>query len=316
MPVPVKTLKDQVDAVILTIRQDEDQAVAALLGKLEPTSGGRSYRVAKIPGAARDLTVALLRLIEPGNGPAQGAARDAIHELRPRMLALVGIAGAVPAPEFTLGDVMVATRIADLRVQALVPDALPQLDLRGEPVHKKLADRLTNLLELSGWADVVTQPRPPAPLDPDLFKGSEDWNKKIARSLRALFHTAGHRERPIHFTGTIGSSDFLVKDPTALAHWLKSARKMETVEMEAAGVMEAAAGLDATYPVLVVRGISDVVGYERDPAWTAYACQSAAAFAVALLRSGQVDDIRPYRLEQHEDLGAEAEEKVRRLSNP
>ena len=316
MPAHVKTLKDQVDAVILTIRKDEDQAVAALLGKLEPTSGGRSYRVAKIPGAVRDLTVVLLRLIEPGNGPAQDAARDAIHELEPRMLVLVGIAGAVPAPEFTLGDVMVAARIADLRVQALVPDALPQLDLRGERVHKKLADRLTNLIELSGWADVVTQPRPPAPLDPDLFKGSEDWNKKITRSLSALFHTTGHRERPVYFTGTIGSSDFLVKDPTALAHWLKSARKMETVEMEAAGVMEAAARLDATYPVLVVRGISDVVGYERDPAWTAYACQSAAAFAVALLRSGQVDDIRPYRLEQREDLIAEAEEKVRRLSNP
>lgn len=193
MPALVKSLKGQVDAVILTIRNDEDQAVAALLGKLEPTSGGRSYRVAKIPGATRDLTVALLRLIEPGNGPAQDAARDAIHELEPRMLVLVGIAGAVPAPELTLGDVMVATRVADLRVQALVPNALSQLDLRGERVHKKLADRLTNLVEPSGWADVVTHPRPQAPLDPDLFKGSEDWNEKITRSLRALFHTAGHK---------------------------------------------------------------------------------------------------------------------------
>lgn len=298
MPAHVTTLRGRVDAVILTIRKDEDEAVAALLGTLEPTSGGRSYRIAKLPGAERDLTVALLRLTAQGNGPAQDAARDAIHELEPRMLVLVGIAGAVPSSEFTLGDVMIATRVTDLRTQALVPDGAPQLDVHGERVHKGLADRISNLIPLSTWSASITVPRPSVPLDADLFRGSDGWNKKVARALSALFHDAGHREHPIYITGTVGSSDFLVKDPTALAHWLNSARKVDTVEMEAAGVMEAAARLQATYPVLVVRGTSDIVGYERDPAWTAYACQSAAAFAIALLRSGQIDDIRPYRLEQ------------------
>lgn len=300
MPMHVDALKGQVDAVILTIRKDEDQAVAALLGKLEATTGGRSYRIAKIAGAERTLTIALLRLPEPGNGPAQDAARDAIVELAPRMLVLVGIAGAVPAAEFTLGDVMAATRIVDMRVQALVPNGPPELEVRGERVDKALSDRLNNLLEIGGWSDAVTLSRPAAPLEPQLFKGSQKWNEKVRRSIEAHFHAPTPRDRPVYFTGTLAASDLLMKDSAALEYWLQSSRKIEAVEMEAAGVMEAAARIDARYPVLVVRGLSDVVGYERDPAWTAYACQSAAAFAVALLRSGQVDDLRPYRLEQRD----------------
>ena len=293
MPAHVSGLKGHVDAVILTIRQDEDRAVAGLLGKLQPTTGGRSYRVATLEGDRKKLTVALLRLTEPGNGPAQDAARDAIAELAPRMLFLVGIAGAVPASEFTLGDVIAATRIVDVRIQALVAGSPPQLEVRGERVDKALADRLNNLIEPLGWSDSVTLPRPQAPLEPHLFGGTENWKDKVRRSLEVQFHAPGRRDRPVYFTGTVAASDHLVKDPAALEHWLQSSRKIEAVEMEAAGVMEAATRLDATYPVLVVRGISDIVGYERDPAWTAYACQSAAAFAVALLRSGQVDDIHP-----------------------
>jgi hypothetical protein len=34
-----------------------------------------------------------------------------------------------------------------------------------------------------------------------------------------------------------------------------------------------------------VRGISDVVGFRRSSAWTEYACQTAAAFTAALIRS-------------------------------
>ena len=293
----VADLKGHVDAVILTIRGDEDRALSTLLGKLTPTTGGRSYRVATLAGTGRTYTVALLRLTESGNGPAQDAARDAIEQLDPRMLMLVGIAGAVPAPEFTLGDVMVATRISDLRVQALLPDAQTQLDLRSVRIHKKLGDRLANLIEPPTWTQLVTLARPPVPLDASHFRGSSAWNDKIRNSLESHFHTDNPRNRPIYFTGVIGSSDFLVRDPTALNHWLDATRKTESVEMEAAGVMEAADRIDATYPVVIARGLSDIVGYARDPRWTAYACQSAAAFAVELLRSGQLDDIAPYRSE-------------------
>jgi nucleoside phosphorylase len=51
--------------------------------------------------------------------------------------------------------------------------------------------------------------------------------------------------------------------------------------MESAGVYRAAHHL----PILAIRGISDIVGLRRDEAWTKYACETAAAFALSLANS-------------------------------
>src|SRR5262249_36307589 len=59
------------------------------------------------------------------------------------------------------------------------------------------------------------------------------------------------------------------------------------IEMEAGGVYEAAR--QARCPLLCVRGISDIVGFKRSPEWTSYACQTAASFVMALLRSEAIE---------------------------
>jgi hypothetical protein len=69
--------------------------------------------------------------------------------------------------------------------------------------------------------------------------------------------------------------------------WQESARQLTHIEMEAGGAYRAAH--DADCPLLCVRGISDIVGFKRDPAWTAYACHSVASFTMALLRSNAID---------------------------
>jgi hypothetical protein len=61
---------------------------------------------------------------------------------------------------------------------------------------------------------------------------------------------------------------------------MKSARHVVAVEMESAGIYKAVHG---RVPFLAIRGISDVIGLKRDPEWTTYACETAAAFAHALL---------------------------------
>jgi hypothetical protein len=38
-------------------------------------------------------------------------------------------------------------------------------------------------------------------------------------------------------------------------------------------------------PYVAIRGLSDIVGLSRDPAWTAYACHTAAAFTLAFIRA-------------------------------
>jgi hypothetical protein len=80
----------------------------------------------------------------------------------------------------------------------------------------------------------------------------------------------------------------LVKDAELVAEWKRTARALGFVEMEAGGVYRAARGPKGEYPVLIVRGLSDIVGFKRAAEWTEYACRTAAAFATAFIRAGVV----------------------------
>jgi nucleoside phosphorylase len=289
--------RGSVDVVILTIRQDEHEAVSRRLFDARSAKGRRFYTIGALPMAhGRDACVVLLRIPESGTGPAQDAARDAIEDFAPHLIALVGIGGAVPSSEFSLGDVMLTTRLADLRLQALRYGASPQPELRGERVQKALADLLVNLpaVAVEGWSSATSLgcAAPQVPLDEERFDGPEAFRSKVRESLERRFGERRLVRPPLYWTGTTGSSDSLVRDPDAVAHWQEACRKIEVFEMEAAGVFEAAARPDKTYPVLVVRGVSDVIGYRRDPDWTAYACDAAAAFAAALISSGLLETIR------------------------
>ena len=68
--------------------------------------------------------------------------------------------------------------------------------------------------------------------------------------------------------------------------------------MEAAGVYRAARSAEREYPLLVVRGLSDIVGFKRSDEWTRYACHTAASFTSALLRviAPLVKETSPYPL--------------------
>lgn len=92
------------------------------------------------------------------------------------------------------------------------------------------------------------------------------------------------------YPGACANGNLLVKSPGLLRGWRESARQVISVETELAGVYEAArtAGRQ-DYPLLAIRGLSDVVGLKRSPEWTEYACETAAAVACAILRAGFLD---------------------------
>jgi small GTP-binding protein len=289
--------RGKVDFGILTIREDENATVLRRFPKLATDERQRRYRIRNLalPGGG-SYTLAVLRCLEQGNTDALSAAHALLEDLAPRFLLVIGIAGAVPSHELTLGDVVVSSRIADFSVEAVIHNQQPEYALSGGPLHPhaaKLAADISAMVidgELEDWSSPasLTRPRPPVPLTDDRFYGTDDWQKSVREKLHRHFAAIPSRP-PLAITGAIASSDRLIKDDDLLSVWLKIARQVVAVEMESAGIYKASH--ERGVPFLAIRGISDVVGFKRDPDWTAYACETAAAFAHAFLRARPIEPL-------------------------
>ncbi len=285
MTVKAQTL---VDVGILTIRDDEFRAVLNVFPQGHEIFRGRhreyTMRTAEA-GKGSVYRIAVLRQIEQGNGEAQEAARDLIDDLQPALLLLVGIAGGLPSEDFSLGDVVLSTRILDFSLEARKFQEETTYNVGGGPISKQIAAGIANLsareAELGEWWEALPT-RPPVSFSAGKLYGPRAWQKTVRQSLQAHFGKTVGARHPQFSAGPIAASDRLIKDPELLIPWITSARGILAVEMESAGVHRATR--DRT-PMLSVRALSDIVGLKRQDAWTKYACASAAAFARAYLRT-------------------------------
>lgn len=285
------------DIAIITIREDEFKAVRERFqAKRRRISGERTCLIGEITtDNQHHYTIAIARVIGQGNDASQRLAHDIIQDLDPQLLLLVGIAGGVPHNEFTLGDVVVSTHIVNPNVDAKNADGTTDYMVAGSSPHP-LVEQIISLLpgdpQLNSWntSPSLRFERPDVNLQHIALHGSEEWRQRVQESLTQHFGQESNRHRPPLFkTGPIISSNHLLKDPFVLMDLLRMYRSVLAVEMEAAGVYEAARRSNRFYPVMVIRGISDIVGLQRDERWTAYACQTAAAFTAALIRTGPID---------------------------
>jgi hypothetical protein len=80
------------DVVIITIREDENLAVLNRLPNREFLPGrNRTYTVVKVGNIdGSEYSVAVVRTPEQGQNAAHDTARDAIEDLDPRWLMVVG----------------------------------------------------------------------------------------------------------------------------------------------------------------------------------------------------------------------------------
>jgi nucleoside phosphorylase len=294
----------QVDFAIITIREDEFEAVLQRFPQ-KPQDGpsGRTYGISEVKTqAGQNCNVAIVSCVEQGTDSAQLVASDVINDLDPQMLLVVGIAGGVPDDVFTLGDVIVSSRINNFNVSKRYEDGREKFDMRGG-IHPLITNTVASLhlyeQQLAGWnnATSIKLKRPTVDLsqfDTDAFKKKitestdEDiasWYKDLQKSVTNQF---GKTRAPLFKIGTIASSNSLIRNIDPLIQWLQDARTILAVEMEAAGVYQASQKISKQYPVMAIRGISDIVGLGRDNQWTKYACQTAAAFAYAFVTSGIV----------------------------
>ena len=286
-----RSVKGQIDFAIITIREDEFTAVLERFAPEPLYFGDRRYVIGRVNLKGDDYyQVAIARSTDQGEGPAQDLARDMIEQLDPEWLLVVGIAGGLPNDDFTLGDVVIAKRILDFSVKAISEGKPPEYDVRGwaHPLVERACAALPAMRkQLEGeWnrLESIGVSRPEVQLEQeDNFYGDDAWMLKVKTSLERHFKEP---RSPRFTTAVIAATEELVKSPALVQLWLQDARSMRAVEMELAGVYQAARRSEHQYPVLAIRGISDIVGFKRDSDWTDYACHSAAAFAYTLVRSG------------------------------
>jgi len=287
----VHEIRGKVDFAIITVREDEFRAV---LDHFPPqdqvTGGGRRHSVTRVPvSPSQSYLVTVTRCVEQGAGEGQQTAQMTIDDLDPQWLMVVGITGAVPSDEYTLGDVIAPIRMHDFCVTADIEGALEEYAVAGGPMHVDVQNFLANLpardADLKGWNDEnkIGFPCPAISLDTALFYGDREWQKATRTTLAGHFAPNGTRREPKYVVGCIASSNRLVKSTSTIRAWTRYARHLLAVEMELAGIYRAARQPDREYPILVIRGISDIIGYNRDAKWIAYACRSAAAFARAAI---------------------------------
>jgi nucleoside phosphorylase len=269
-----------IDFVIITPLEEEREAMLAHLGKpnrLPPANDDiRVYYPATIPVTFTNETtseettseyeVVLTDLLGMGRVEAANAVGDAIRRWRPRYVILAGIAGGLSKAGVQVGDVLISEQIADYELQKLTEEKT----LTRWSVHRASPALLAAAKQLrpEDWQRFVREPRP----------------------------QPGKPQR--HF-GPICTGDKVVANGL-LDQYREVWTKLIGVEMEAGGVASAAFEAASAPGFLMVRGVSDLADPDKDKAqtesWRAYACDVAAAYVEAFLKSGPVVPISPAKL--------------------
>ena len=211
-----------VDIGIVTIRDDEFRAVLAAFpdeaGTVQGASRAYTLRHADAGGGER-YQIAVLRLVEQGQGEAQDAARDLIDDLGPRLVLVVGIAGGRPSADVKLGDVVVSTRIHDFTVEARKAGEPPTYAVTGGPIDKALAGLVTNLAaredELGDWTADLPKPPPVSWTKKGQLSGPADWQRELRAALDHHHGPGAAPRAPVYVAGPIASSDRLGEGPGA-----------------------------------------------------------------------------------------------------
>jgi nucleoside phosphorylase len=305
----ISELKGKVDFGIITIREDEFEAIQQRLPIEQIAVGRQRYAISRLKTISDDeYVIAHVRCLEPGIGVGQSVARTLIEELNPQWILLVGIAGSLPDYEHTLGDVILAARLHDFSVSAIIENDKQEVRQEfaggGGPMHPDVQNLVASLPMLTPYIekwytpDSLTVSRPEVKFGRNSFYGDDGWKRKVRESLDRYFGKKSIRQQPKALAASVASSGVLLKDTQTASLWLSTARQIKGVEMELSGVYQA--GWDLQKPVLAIRGISDIVGFKRSPDWTGYACHTAAAFTVALLRSRPIMPLMSQKSSEHD----------------
>jgi nucleoside phosphorylase len=263
------TINEQrVDFVLVTALPEERDALLEKLPgyrQLPPVKDDiRTYFQVDLPVTFPDNStgkyrVMVMCLLGMGRVQAVTATADAIRRWRPRYILMVGIAGGMATRNIRIGDILISDQIVDYELQKLTSQGA-EIRWDVQRADPRLLDACNN------------------------YRG-EHWQEliQIRRPDKA---------KPKRYTGPIASGDKVITFDNVLAGYRDVWPKLIGVEMEAAGVATAAFQSSVRPGFFMVRGVSDLAdenkGSSNVEKWRSYACDIAASFAIALLKSGPV----------------------------
>ena len=257
-----------VDFVLVTALPEERDA---LLGKLpghrqlRPTEDDiRTYFQADLPIIFPDNStgryrVVVMCLLGMGRVQAVTATMDAIRRWQPRYILMVGIAGGLAAGNVHIGDILISDQIVDYELQKLTPLG-PEIRWDVQRADPRLLNACNNYID-EKWQELIQVKRP-------------------------------DKARPQRHTGPIASGDKVIAFDEVLTGYRDVWPKLIGVEMEAAGVATAAFQSSRRSGFFMIRGVSDLADMNKDSTnvkkWRKYACDIAASYTIALLKSGPI----------------------------
>lgn len=239
--------------VVLTALNLEYEAVQARLTDTRVHLHARGTRFEI--GTIRDTRCRVaLALTGKGNQSAGILAERAIEEFSPLAVLFVGVAGAL-WDATALGDVVVATQVYAYHGGTSEDDGL-----RARPRSWEAAHPIAQL------ASALSR--------------EKDWTRDAGLP-------AGGNEPKVHF-GPIAAGEIVQNSRISReAEWIREHyNDALAIEMEGAGVAQA--GHLSGFPVVVIRGISDMANGTKtsrgDGTWQPRAAANAAAFGIRLAR--------------------------------
>lgn len=281
----------QVDVAIICVNNVEETAILRCFPPVDTVHGERAYRIALVD--REDGQRMRVAVVVSGEGPIEAARTmgHIISELNPSFTLLVGIAGGIPQKKGSLvfGDVALSTGGLDVTRSELDPGgSYRSKDEKPFFIHRWILD-LAGAIDVDPrWKgqEMVLVPRPPLKPLVKLTNCKDAWFAAIKRN----FDERANDEEPFLVSGTFSSGYPFVRDDGHAKKWQKVVSQANCPplianEMELIGVHTCSSTRRINHNYLAIKGISDIVGIERDRAWTPYAAATAASFALGFVRA-------------------------------
>lgn len=248
-----------VDFLIITALPEERDALLGLLVGFGLSKIGDTlvYYSCSLPTSRGSYSIAVTQLPRMGNVEASIHATQAIAELKPTCVLMVGIAGGIRG-RVRLGDVLVSTQVFYYELARQTPHGTECRPLSLIADHLLLHNAQNS--NDASWVGLITaRPR----------------MQKDVESPR------------VHF-GPFAVGDKIVADRRFISELLKLCPKLIGIEMESYGIASAAACAPDRPRFLAIRGVSDYADEHKDDSCRQLASAAAAAFTISFLRAGPI----------------------------